>query len=157
MSGYIFATKACIDNRKKIVKQRYLLHKSSQYGESLASVREFGATRQISTSFVSWLRYCSDVAQRKSTKLCTMFGRLLSWYTIYFGGSCPLTAFCQVQNSLSVQDLRYPILVALLHSTRAVGVSPILRRGIFTRHGGHPVRHWAVELSSVLNLFTARQ
>jgi len=31
--GYVFATKACIDNRKKLVKQQYLLHMSSQYGE----------------------------------------------------------------------------------------------------------------------------
>jgi len=30
---YIFATKACIDNRNKVVKQRYLLHMSWQYGE----------------------------------------------------------------------------------------------------------------------------
>ena len=28
-SGYIFANKACIDNRKKLVKQQYLLHMSS--------------------------------------------------------------------------------------------------------------------------------
>ena len=27
LSGHIFATKACIDNRKKLVKQQYLLHK----------------------------------------------------------------------------------------------------------------------------------
>jgi len=33
LSGYIFATKACIDNRKKLVKQQYFLHMSSQYGE----------------------------------------------------------------------------------------------------------------------------
>jgi len=34
LSGYIFATKVCIDNRKKkFVKQQYLLHMSSQYGE----------------------------------------------------------------------------------------------------------------------------
>jgi len=34
LSGYIFATKVCIDNRKKkFVKQQYLLHVSSQYGE----------------------------------------------------------------------------------------------------------------------------
>ena len=32
-SGYIFATKACIDNRKKRVKQQYVLHMSPQYGE----------------------------------------------------------------------------------------------------------------------------
>jgi len=31
--GYIFATKASIDNRKKPVKQQYLSHMSSQYGE----------------------------------------------------------------------------------------------------------------------------
>ena len=34
LSGYIFATKACIDNRKKkLVKQQYLPHMLSQYGE----------------------------------------------------------------------------------------------------------------------------
>ena len=33
LSGYIFATKARIDNRKKLVKQRYVLHMSPQYGE----------------------------------------------------------------------------------------------------------------------------
>jgi len=32
-TGYIFATKACIDNRKRNVKQQYLLHMSLQYGE----------------------------------------------------------------------------------------------------------------------------
>jgi len=33
LSGYVFATKARIDNRKKFVKQRYVLHMSSQHGE----------------------------------------------------------------------------------------------------------------------------
>ena len=34
LTGYIFATEACIDNRKKkFVKQQYLLHMSPQYGE----------------------------------------------------------------------------------------------------------------------------
>jgi len=32
-----------------------------------------------SLGFTSWSRYCTDVAQRMSTKLCTMFGRLLGW------------------------------------------------------------------------------
>ena len=31
--GYIFANKAHIDNRKKLVKQQYLVHMSLQYGE----------------------------------------------------------------------------------------------------------------------------
>jgi len=29
LSGCIFSAKACIDNRKKLVKRRYLLHMSS--------------------------------------------------------------------------------------------------------------------------------
>ena len=53
----------------------------------------------------------------------------------------------QNQNSFFVQVLLSPILAALLHGTRAVGVSQTLRRGIFTRQGSHPVRRWAVELS----------
>jgi len=32
-SGYIFTTKAHIDNQRKLVKQQYLPHMSSQYGE----------------------------------------------------------------------------------------------------------------------------
>jgi len=48
-------------------------------------------TQQILTGFASWLRYCSNVAQRRSTKLCTMFGRLHGldrWSTIYtFSGA----------------------------------------------------------------------
>ena len=34
-------------------------------------------------SRLAWLRYCTDVAQRRSTKLCRTFGNLLGWYTIY--------------------------------------------------------------------------
>ena len=52
---------------------------------------------------------------------------------IFFGGSCPVTEFCPVQNSLYVQVLRSPILAALLHATPAAGVSQTLRRG--TRNG----------------------
>jgi len=39
-------------------------------------------------------------------------------YIYIFGGSCPVTEFCQeVQNSLCVHVLRSPILAALLHGT----------------------------------------
>jgi len=56
----------------------------------LRSIGEFGAPQQISTGFASWLRYCTDIARRRSTKLSMMFGRLLSWYTIYtFSGVLP--------------------------------------------------------------------
>ena len=33
LTGYVFATKARIDNQKKLVKQQYLLYMSPQYGE----------------------------------------------------------------------------------------------------------------------------
>jgi len=48
---------------------------------------------------------------------------------IHFGGSCPLTKFCQLQNSLCIQVLRSPILSALLHGTRAAAISQTLWRG----------------------------
>ena len=92
---------------KKLLKQQYLLH------------------QQISTGFASWLRYCSDVAQRRSAKLYTMFGRLL--YT--FWGFLPPNGILpggEVQNSLCVQVLRSPIFAALLHGIRAVDVSQTL-------------------------------
>jgi len=33
LSGWIFTTTACIDNRKQLVKQQYLIHMSPQYGK----------------------------------------------------------------------------------------------------------------------------
>jgi len=84
--------------------------------------------------FRVWLHYCSDVAHRRPTKLCTMLVRLLGWYRTYtVSGAVALTEFCPVQKSLYVQVLRSPILAALLHGTRAVSISQTLRRG--TRNG----------------------
>jgi len=72
-----------------------------------------------------------------------MFGGLLGWYTIYtfFGGFCPLTEFCRVQNSLCIKVFRSPILAALLHITQAMGNCQTLR--LATRNG-------IMELSLVL-------
>jgi len=57
----------------------------------LRSVGEFGASH--STGFTTWLHYCTDVAQRRSCKVCTMSGRLLGWYTMLYihcrGSNCP--------------------------------------------------------------------
>jgi len=88
--AYIFTTKACIDNRKNLLNS------------SISST----CPQQILTGFTSWLRYCTDVAQQRSTKLCTIFGCLLGWQTIknyiHFGGSCPLMEFCHMHNLLCV-------------------------------------------------------
>jgi len=123
---------------KKLVKQQYLLQMSPQYGklrptngwDQLASLGH--STQQISTGLASWLCYCSDGTHRRPTKLCTIFRRLLGWYSIYtFSGAlapAPWQNFCQVQNSFSVQVLHSLILAALLHGTPAAGVSQTLWR-----------------------------
>jgi len=79
------------------------------------------------------------VAQRRSTKLSTMFGRLLGWYTMHtFLGLLLLREFCQVQHSLCVQVLRSPILAALLHGIYSTTFNG--RRHLYSE-GGHHVGH----------------
>jgi len=70
-------------------------------------------------------------------------------YLYIFGGCCPVTEFCQVQNSLCVlQVLHSPILSSLLHGTRVVGASQTLRRWahgaiyMYIQQGDHYVGHW---------------
>jgi len=86
LSGYIFATKARIDNRKKIVKQQYLLRMSSNmvnFGPLATEIVSLvWGTELISTSFASWQRYCAALQYWASAKLCgveqrvpTIFGR----------------------------------------------------------------------------------
>ena len=108
-------------------------HNTANFGPltaEIGSVREFGAFQQISTGLAPWLHYCSDVAHRRSTKVCTIFGRLLGWYTICIHkGSCSVREFCQLQNLLCDRVLRSPILATLLHGTPAAGVSQTLWRG----------------------------
>jgi len=63
--------------------------KMANYGPLMAEIswRVWG-TPAISTGFASWLCYCTDVTHRRPTKLCTVFGYLLCWYTIYtFSGA----------------------------------------------------------------------
>jgi len=60
---------------------------------------------------------------------------------LHFRGLLPLREFCQVQSSLYVQVLRSPILAALVHGTRVVGISQTLRRR--TRNGITELSHGA--------------
>jgi len=69
--------------RKKLVKQQYVPHMPSQYGKRRPTngrdrFRSLGTPANFNR-FASWLCYCSDIAEWKSTKVCTMFGRLLGW------------------------------------------------------------------------------
>ena len=49
LSGCMFAAKARIDNRKKLVKQQYVLQMSSQYGELRPT--DFGTNRKLTYNF----------------------------------------------------------------------------------------------------------
>jgi len=59
--------------RKKLVKQQYLIGERRPTN----SWDLFGSLGQISMSFSSWLCYCTDVLQWKSTELCMIFCSLL--------------------------------------------------------------------------------
>ena len=92
LSSYIFAIKAYIDNRKKLLNSNI----SSTCPHNMVNVGPLAAeigslvwgTPANFNRFRVWRHYCTDVAQRRPTKLCTMFGHLLRWYTIYtFSGA----------------------------------------------------------------------
>ena len=158
MSGYIFAIKACIDSRKKNLLSSNIpstrLHNMVNFGSLVAEIglpvwgtpANFNRFRMLAS--LLWRRHSTEVNQT----LHDVWPSLgLVHYTFFGGegGSCPLAELCQVHYSLCVQVLRYPILAALPHGSQmCVCVSQTSRRGIFTRQGGHPVRHWAVELYS---------
>jgi len=93
---------------------------------------EVWAPQQISECFVSWLHYCTDVSQQRSSKLCTMFDRLLGWYPIYiyiFGRCGPQRNTVRCSSArfnfefTLHPSLAFLILAALLHGTQAVGMS----------------------------------
>jgi len=94
LSGYIFATKAHIDNRKILLNSNIFSicpHNMANFGPLMAEIGlGVWGTQQISTGFASWLRYCSDVTHRRATKLCTMLDRLLAdALYIHFRGLLP--------------------------------------------------------------------
>jgi len=108
---------------------------SPQYGAFRPTNGEFGTPQQISTGFACWLitAATSLTGGQPNFARCLAVSWADTYYIYIFGGSCPLTEFCQVHDSLYVQVLHSPILAALLHGTPAAGVSQTVRRG--TRNG----------------------
>jgi len=153
LSGCVFATEACIDNRI-----RNLLN-SNTFSTCPHNMVNFtnGLDRFVSLGYPSKFQRVSRLIVITAATSLTggqpNFARCLavSWVgTVYiyiyihFRGLLPLREFCQVQNSLCVQVLR-SLLAALLHGNRALGVSQILRRSeegaTYIRQGGHHVGH----------------
>ena len=90
------------------------------------------------TDFNGFRVLASLLQRRRSTEVNqTLHDVWLSpgvvYYIYMFGGCCPLTEFCHVQNSLCIQVLRSAILAALQHGTPAPGDSQTLWCG--TRNG----------------------
>jgi len=82
----------------------------------------------------SRFRVLDSLPQRRRSTEANQTARCLavSWAaTLYmhFRGFCSVTEFCQRENSLCAQVLRYPILAALLHGTPAAVISQTLWRG----------------------------
>jgi len=134
---------------------------SSQYGElqptnSWDRFWEFGAPQQISTSFAPWCHYCTDVAHRRPTKLCTMFGHLLGSYTIQAlsGALGPWrnSATCKIHFAFKACILLYWLQQCASaklcgHGTRN-GITELLQRAPPIFSAGRPSRWASAHISS---------
>ena len=136
LSGWIFATEAYIDNRRKLVKQQYILQMSSQYGElrptngwgRLVRFRHPSEFQWVSCLLASLLQRCRSPQANQTLHDVWLSPRFVH-YIYIFSGSCPRAEFCNVQNSLCIQVLCSHILASSLHGTPAVDGSQTLRRG----------------------------
>jgi len=139
-----------------LVKQQYLLHMSPQYGELGPLAAEIGSGVWGTPTNFNGFRVLALLLQRRRSPEANQTlhdvssSPALLHYVYIFGGSCPLTEFRHVQNSLCVQVLRSPILAALLHGTPARGSAKLcgVVRGIKLRNfnrgrhlSGHHVGH----------------
>jgi len=117
----------------KLVKQQYLPHMSHNIANFGPLTAEIGLpVWDTPANFKGFWVLPSLLHRRRSTEAKqTLHDVWPSPGLVHyiFGGSCPLTKFCHVQNSFCLQVLRSPILAALLHGTPAAGVSQTLRRG----------------------------
>jgi len=152
LSGYIFATTACNDNRKKNLNSNI----SSICSHNMVNLSPLAAEiiSLVWGTLANFNRFrilVSLLQRRRSTEANQTLHDVwpspgLVHYVYIFRGSCPITEFCQVQLSLCVQVLRSPILAALLHGTLVVGISQTLRHltegTTYIRQGGHHVGHW---------------
>jgi len=148
--GYIFTTKACIDNRKKNLLNSNTSstrpHNMVNFGPLTAEI-SWPVCRSLA-NFNGFRVLASLLQRRRSTEVNQTLHDVwpspaLVHYVYISGGSCHITEFCQVQNSHCVQILRSRSLASSLHGTRGVGISLTLLRSAATyiRQGGHHDGH----------------
>jgi len=115
---------SCIDNRKKVVKQQYLIHMSPTINVGPVAAEIGSGVWGTPANFNGFCVLASLLQRRRSPEANQTLHDawpfpVLAHYIYILGGSCHLTEFLHVQNSLCVQVLRSPILAALLHCTPA--------------------------------------
>jgi len=154
LSGYIFAVKPYIDNRKKNLLNSNISstrpHNMANFGSVAA---EIGSVVRGTPANFHGFCVLALLLQRRRSPEANQTSHDVSWagtLYIHFRSLLPLTEFCPVQNSLYVQVLCFFLLAALLHSNPAAGMSQTVRRG--TRNGitelshiwlgGHHIGHW---------------
>ena len=158
LSGYIFATKACIDNRKNFLNSNISSicpHNMANFGPLTAEISSgvWGTPAHFNGIRVYSLRYCSDVAHRIGlpTKLCTMFGRLPGWYTIYtFSGLLPPNGILPVAKFTLRPSLAFSYIGSVTARHSSNGREPnfsswykdFIEGATYIRHGGYHVGHW---------------
>jgi len=91
--------------------------------------------------FASCIRYSSDVAQRRPTKLCTMSRCLLGWYTIYFRGHLLSDGILLYAKFTLRPRLAFSYIGSVTARHSSSRVSQTLRRG--TRNGITELSHRA--------------
>ena len=128
LSDDIFATKACIDNWKRLLNRNISStcpHNMVNFGPAMAEIgRGVWGTPANFNSFGVFASLL-HIGLRRLTEVNQTLHDVwpspgLVHFIYIFGDSCHVTEFCQVQNSLCVQVLRSPVLAALRHGTRAV-------------------------------------
>ena len=149
LSGNIFATKTCIDNRKKLVKQQYLLHISAQYAKLRPSngwdlFTSLGHPSKFQR--VSRLAFVTAVTSLTGGQLnfvwCLAISCAGALY-IHFWELLPPDGILPGAEFILHQSLAFSyggLLAALLHGTPAAGVSRTLLRG--TRNGITELSQW---------------
>jgi len=162
LSGYIFATKAPIDNRKKLLTSNISStcpHNMVNFGPLAAEIgpvvwgtpANFNGFRVF---LALLLQRCRSTEANQTLHDVWPSPALLHYIHVYiFGISYAVAEFYQVQNARYVQVLRSPILAALLHGTPSAGVSQTaaLSRGRHLYSGGRPSR-WASAHILVLSI-----